>query len=67
MFEKNIYLNYTIDTLAKECGIASRQNFSDLFYEINGIRPTDFIRKRKKELENNNGNFSPLGRLHGLL
>lgn len=53
LFEKNIYLNYTIDTLAKECGIASRQNFSDLFFEINGIRPTDFIRKRKKEMENN--------------
>ncbi len=53
LFEKNIYLNYTIDTLAKECGIASRQNFSDLFFEINGIRPTDFIRKRKKELDNN--------------
>lgn len=57
LFEKNIYLNYTIDTLAKECGIASRQNFSDLFFEINGIRPTDFIRKRKKELENS-GNLS---------
>lgn len=52
LFEKNIYLNYTIETLAKECGIASRQNFSDLFYEINGIRPTDFIRNRKKEIEN---------------
>ncbi|PZU85872.1 MAG: AraC family transcriptional regulator [Chryseobacterium sp.] len=52
LFEKNMYLNYTIDSLAKECGIASRQNFSDLFFEINGIRPTDFIRKRKKELEN---------------
>ncbi len=51
LFEKNMYLNYTIDSLAKECGIASRQNFSDLFFEINGIRPTDFIRKRKKELE----------------
>ncbi|MFC4162660.1 helix-turn-helix domain-containing protein [Epilithonimonas zeae] len=50
LFEKNIYLNYTIDTLAKECGIASRQNFSDLFFEINGIRPTDFIRNRKKEI-----------------
>lgn len=50
LFEQNIYLNYTIETLAKECGIASRQNFSDLFYEINGIRPTDFIKKRKKEI-----------------
>lgn len=56
LFEKNKYLNYTIDSLAKECGIASRQNFSDLFFEINGIRPTDFIRKRKKELENNHNN-----------
>lgn len=54
LFEKNIYLNYTIDSLAKECGIASRQNFSDLFFEINGIRPTDFIRKRKQEIEDVN-------------
>jgi len=54
LFEKNIYLNYTIDSLAKECGIASRQNFSDLFFEINGIRPTDFIRKRKQEIEDIN-------------
>ena len=45
------YLNYTIETLASECGIASRQNFSDLFYELNGLRPIDFIRKRKKELD----------------
>ncbi|SHF82386.1 AraC-type DNA-binding protein [Chryseobacterium sp. OV279] len=47
------YLNYTIEALAEECGISSRQNFSDLFYEINGIRPKDFIRKRKEELEEN--------------
>ncbi|MCD9855764.1 AraC family transcriptional regulator [Epilithonimonas sp. JDS] len=46
----NMYLHYTIEALAKECGIASRQNFSNLFYEINGIRPTDYIRNRKKEL-----------------
>lgn len=52
LFDEHIYLNYTIEALAKECGIASRQNFSDLFYEINGIRPTDFIKKRKKEIEN---------------
>ncbi len=66
LFEKNIYLNYTIDTLAKECGIASRQNFSDLFFEINGIRPTDFIRKRKKELENDI-NFSSIDNVSGLV
>ncbi|RKE86776.1 helix-turn-helix domain-containing protein [Epilithonimonas arachidiradicis] len=66
LFEKNIYLNYTIDTLAKECGIASRQNFSDLFFEINGIRPTDFIRKRKKEIENNL-NYPTLESMNGLV
>ncbi len=46
----NKYLNYTIEALAEECGIAARQNFSNLFFEINGIRPTDYIKKRKKEL-----------------
>lgn len=45
-----IYLQYTIEALANECGIASRQNFSNLFTEINGIRPTDYIKKRKQEL-----------------
>jgi len=56
LYEKPIYLNYTIDSLAKECGIASRQNFSDLFFEINGIRPTDFIKNRKKEIDNTDYN-----------
>lgn len=41
------YLNYTIEALAEECGIAARQNFSALFYEINGIRPKDYIKKEK--------------------
>lgn len=66
LFEKSIYLNYTIDSLAKECGIASRQNFSDLFHEINGIRPTDFIRKRKKEIENPDSHSSSIGNIRGL-
>lgn len=46
----NKYLQYTIEALAEECGIAARQNFSNLFFEINGIRPADYIKKRKKEL-----------------
>ncbi|MDH6252467.1 AraC-like DNA-binding protein [Chryseobacterium sp. H1D6B] len=46
----NMYLRFTIEALAKECGIASRQNFSNLFFDINGIRPTDYIKKRKQEL-----------------
>lgn len=44
-------LDYTIEGLAEQCGISSRQNFSDFFTEMNGIRPVDFIRKRKLELE----------------
>jgi AraC-like DNA-binding protein len=43
-------LKLKIEALAKMCGIASRQNFSDLFYEYNGIRPVDFIKNRKDEL-----------------
>jgi AraC-like DNA-binding protein len=46
----SMYLRFTIEALAKECGIASRQNFSNLFFEINGIKPTDYIKNRKKEL-----------------
>ncbi|MGH1517097.1 helix-turn-helix domain-containing protein [Chryseobacterium sp. JK1] len=45
------YLLYTIEALAQEAGISTRQHFSDLFYLANGVRPTDFIRKRKKELK----------------
>lgn len=59
LFEDKEYLKYSIEALAKECGIASRQNFSDLFFELNGIRPVDFIRKRKQELDSNN-NFTDL-------
>lgn len=46
------YLHYTTDASAEECGIAARQNFSKLFFEINGIRPAGYIRKRKQELWN---------------
>ncbi|NML70776.1 AraC family transcriptional regulator [Chryseobacterium sp. RP-3-3] len=50
LYSNQKYLNYTIDALADECGISTRQSFSDLFFEINGIRPKDFIRKRKEEV-----------------
>ncbi|QNS41665.1 helix-turn-helix transcriptional regulator [Chryseobacterium manosquense] len=50
LYNDNQYLKYTVESLAEECGIASRQNFSDLFKEINGIRPKDFIALRRKEL-----------------
>lgn len=50
MHNDSKYLRLNIQGLADECGISSRTNFSNLFQEINGIRPTDFIRQRKKEL-----------------
>lgn len=46
----NKYLNFTLEALAEECGIVARQNFSKVFFEINGIRPSDYIKKRKQEL-----------------
>ncbi|MGA9212366.1 AraC family transcriptional regulator [Kaistella sp.] len=54
MYDNPKYLRLKVQGLAEECGIGSRQNFSDLFQEINGIRPTDFIKQRKKELEDGN-------------
>jgi len=51
MYNDAKVLSYSVQGLADECGISSRQNFSDLFLEINGIRPTDFIKQGKKELE----------------
>jgi AraC-like DNA-binding protein len=51
LLENSKYLNYSIDSLAEECGMTSRQVFSIHFMEINGMRPVDFIRKRKEELE----------------
>jgi len=51
LYSDKEYLKLTVEALAEKSGIASRQSFSDLFYEINGLRPIDFIKLRKKELE----------------
>ncbi|GAA5083472.1 helix-turn-helix domain-containing protein [Chryseobacterium ginsengisoli] len=48
LHKNKVFLKYSVETLAQECGIASRQNFSDLFFDINGVRPTDFIRNLKQ-------------------
>ncbi len=45
------YLNYTTEALAEECGVTTRQSFSYLFREINGIRPQDYIRQRKMAMK----------------
>lgn len=47
------YLKFHNESLAEECGIRSRQHFSRMFHEINGIKPSDFIRQKKKELNIN--------------
>lgn len=51
LMENRIYLSYKVDALAAECGIANRQLFSAQFLEMTGMRPADFIRKRKEDLE----------------
>lgn len=45
------YLKYSTVALAQLCGMKSRQNFSKLFYEINKIRPSDFVEEKRKELK----------------
>lgn len=51
LLDNKVYLHYSMDTLAAECGMKNRNIFSNHFLEINGIRPTDFVRKRLEELE----------------
>lgn len=52
LYNDKKFRSYKVETLAEKCGIASRGNFSDLFQEINGMRPTEFIKRRLSELEN---------------
>lgn len=47
--EDRIYRSYSVDALAKCCGIASRKTFAKHFRRINGIGPFEFINKIKKE------------------
>lgn len=41
---------YSVEDIASQCGFSNRQSFSNIFFEQNGIRPADFIKKRKEEL-----------------
>ncbi|WP_288462527.1 helix-turn-helix domain-containing protein [uncultured Chryseobacterium sp.] len=51
LIEDKNYLKYKIHVLADQCGMSNRQSFSAHFLEINGMRPTEFIKKRLKEIE----------------
>lgn len=42
------YREYKIQTLADECGMASRQNFSQIFKEFTNKTPIDYINEMKK-------------------
>jgi len=42
---------YSIEHIASASGFSNRQSFSNIFLEINGIRPVDFIKKRIKEID----------------
>ncbi|MDP9955314.1 YesN/AraC family two-component response regulator [Epilithonimonas hungarica] len=63
LYNDKVFLNYKIETLAEKCGIASRTNFSNLFMEINGIRPTDFIKKRQQDMKINCRNFPKFNKI----
>ena len=41
---------YSVEDIATQCGFSNRQSFSNIFFEQNGIRPADFIKKRREEL-----------------
>jgi hypothetical protein len=45
-------LKYDSTSLAKECGMRSRPNFSKLFKEINGITLIKVIKEQEQKLEN---------------
>lgn len=51
LYHDQNYLKYSTDHLADESGYSSRQQFSEAFNEINGIRPSAFQKKRKASLE----------------
>ncbi len=50
IYNDNKYLNLTIEALAEKSGFKSRYSFSNVFYQINKIRPSDFVKNRRKEV-----------------
>ncbi|WP_336732655.1 helix-turn-helix domain-containing protein [Chryseobacterium sp. VD8] len=50
MYNNKLWLKYSVEDIALACGFSNRQSFSNLFYEQNGIRPADFLKKRKEEI-----------------
>lgn len=44
------YLKYNSETVAEECGFSSRSNFSKVFAQLNGVNFTEFVKRRRREL-----------------
>ncbi|SFT69378.1 AraC-type DNA-binding protein [Chryseobacterium formosense] len=41
---------YSVEDIANACGFSNRQSFSNFFYEQNGIRPAEFLKKVREEM-----------------
>ncbi|MCY1663164.1 helix-turn-helix domain-containing protein [Chryseobacterium sp. SL1] len=50
IYNNKLWQKYSVEDIALACGFSNRQSFSNLFYEQNGIRPADFLKKRKEEI-----------------
>ncbi|MBD8080841.1 helix-turn-helix domain-containing protein [Chryseobacterium caseinilyticum] len=42
---------YSVEDIALACGFSNRQSFSNFFYEQNGMRPAEFLKKRNEEVQ----------------
>lgn len=51
LYNNEEFTKYSTEYLAKYTGFGSRQQFSKVFYEINGIRPSQFQERRKQEFK----------------
>ncbi len=40
---------YSVEDIAESSGFSNRQSFSNIFYELNGIRPQDFLKKTNEK------------------
>lgn len=51
IYADKLWQKYSVEEIAQASGFSSRQSFSNIFYELNGIRPQDFLKKRNEEIE----------------
>lgn len=49
MYQDKEWQKYKVEDIASACGFSNRQSFSNIFFEQNGMRPADFLKKLKQE------------------